>query len=52
MIKNYYRDSDGRIFFLSKEANKVLNDVKKAMPMVNVMLNEKNKNKKKNEIKK
>lgn len=49
MIKNYYRDSDGRIFFLNSEANKVLNDVKKVAPMINKMMQEKQKKSKNKE---
>lgn len=53
MIKYYYRDEDGRIFFLTKEANKILNDVKKVTPMVNIMMKKKVENsiKSKSEVK-
>ena len=47
MVKYFYRDEEGRIFYLSKEANKVVNDYEKAKKIVKGFLKEKEKGKKK-----
>lgn len=40
MVKYYYKDEYGRIFPLSKQANKTLNDFEKAKKIVKCYVNE------------